>query len=69
MRPGDKVVVRKNNLWKLAKIVKADEAPRSFWIQDEDNRAIRRNTIHLRKSINTPQNVANCANNIFNDCQ
>ena len=54
MKPGDNVVVRKNNVWEPAKIIKADKTPRSFWIRNEDNRVLRRNTSHLRRSKNSP---------------
>lgn len=50
MKPGDKVVVRNNNVWQPAEIIKADKAP-SFWIRNEDNRVLRRNTKILQSLI------------------
>jgi hypothetical protein len=36
--------------WKLAKIVQEHTTPRSYWLQNENNKLIRRNSYHLKHS-------------------
>lgn len=45
---------KKNNRWEHAQIVNKYKTPRSYILRGENNRIVRRNTAHLRKSFNTP---------------
>jgi hypothetical protein len=51
---GDDVTYWDHNdkLWKRAKIIDKHSTPRSFWIKNENNRVLRRNMTHLKKSGN-----------------
>lgn len=57
-RPGENVVVQstdhRNKVWSPARIVSRHSEPRSYIIQNENNRLLRRNEIHIRKSIHSP---------------
>lgn len=53
-QPGENVVFQKNKRWEHAQIVNKYKTPRSYILRGENNRIVRRNTAHLRKSFNTP---------------
>ncbi|KFM67320.1 hypothetical protein X975_04927, partial [Stegodyphus mimosarum] len=50
--PGEKVMLRWENKWELAIVLKKHSTPRSYWIRTKDNKVIRRNKFHLRKTKN-----------------
>ncbi|KFM62105.1 Retrovirus-related Pol polyprotein from transposon 17.6, partial [Stegodyphus mimosarum] len=50
--PGEKVMLRWENKWEPAIVLKKHSTPRSYWIRTKDNRVIRRNKFHLRKTKN-----------------
>lgn len=52
---GERVVYRKGKTWERAKVVDKANTPRSFIIETENNRVLRRNMIHLRKSKHSDQ--------------
>lgn len=53
-QPGDKVVVRENNAWKPAYIKKVEKTPRSYQLINDKGSEIRRNSSHIKKSMNEP---------------
>lgn len=59
-KEGDNIVYQKDGIWEPGKIVSKHKSQRSFIIQNERNNYLRRNTIHIRKSLNTPrfQNIS-----------
>ncbi len=50
--PGEKVMLWRENKWEPAVIVKRYSTPRSYWVKTKENRVIRRNKCHLRKTKN-----------------
>lgn len=49
------VMINKNNQWEPGNIVKKlNDIPRSYIAKNENNKEYRRNSVHLRKSVNTP---------------
>ncbi|XP_055920525.1 uncharacterized protein K02A2.6-like [Eupeodes corollae] len=52
---GENVVYRNNGKWEPGRIVSKHDSPRSYLLQNENNRVIRRNTLHLRRSMHSPQ--------------
>lgn len=46
----DRVLLWKDGQWTPAEVVKPAGTPRSYWVRDENNGILRRNSIHLRKS-------------------
>ena len=52
--PGDSVMLQKDNtrIWSPAKIVAPTNYPRSYLIKTENGNILRRNTYHLRRSLN-----------------
>lgn len=50
--PGEKVMLRVGNLWEPAVIVKKHSTPRSYWVKTKNNRIVRRNKFHIRKTNN-----------------
>ncbi|KAK9754587.1 hypothetical protein QE152_g1106 [Popillia japonica] len=66
-KPGDKVTVREGNEWVNAEVIDKAKTPRSYYINNGHN-VIRRNSHHLRHSLNTPKptcidNTENSSNN------
>lgn len=53
-QPGDNVVFQKNKRWEHGTIINRHKTPRSYNLRGENNRTVRRNTIHLRRSFNRP---------------
>ncbi|KAK9709517.1 hypothetical protein QE152_g26569 [Popillia japonica] len=53
-KPGDKVTVREGNEWVNAEVIDKAKTPRSYYINNGHN-VIRRNSHHLRHSLNTPK--------------
>ncbi|KAF5282315.1 hypothetical protein FQR65_LT14369 [Abscondita terminalis] len=51
-RPNQNVVIRTGNVWLPGKIVSKTKYPRSYIVKDSNNRILRRNTYHLRPSVN-----------------
>lgn len=64
LRKGDNVVYRHNNKWEPGRVLGQHDTPRSYWLRNEDNNIIRRNTTHLRKSLNSPQIRLPCDYNL-----
>lgn len=52
--PGDNITYQNRNKWDPAVIVRQHTAPRSYIIRNELNNELRRNTTHLRQSMNAP---------------
>ena len=48
--PGDKVVCQRGRKWHKCTVVRKHPAPRSYIVELENGRQLRRNTYHLRKS-------------------
>lgn len=65
LKEGDKVVTYKNKVWEPARILQKHITPRSYIIEDKNGEVLRRNSLHLRKSLNEPKIVRNSVN--FND--
>lgn len=57
LKEGDNVVVYRNKVWEPAKIVEKHDSPRSYVIEDSKGEIMRRNSLHLRKSLNKPEVV------------
>lgn len=58
--PGDFVTYKYKNEWHPAQIIRRHSSPRSYIIKNQQNRYLRRNQFHLRKSFNplrTPDTV------------
>ena len=54
-KPGERVMIQNinNKLWEEAVIIKAiDDSPRSYLVKTSRNQVLRRNIIHLRKTMN-----------------
>lgn len=51
---GENITVRKNKEWEQGQIIGKCKEPRSYLIKDENNRILRRNSNHLRPSLNNP---------------
>lgn len=49
-RAGEKVMLRVRDHWEPATIEKKHSTPRSYWVKTKNNRIIRRNKSHLRKT-------------------
>lgn len=56
---GDNVVVRNGKVWKPGRIIEKYHTPRSYIVQSENKSVIRRNSSHLRKSLNSPSFINN----------
>lgn len=57
---GENIVVRKDKVWSPAVIIEKCNTPRSYLIKDQNCELLRRNSSHLRKSLNVPEfNSAN----------
>lgn len=66
------VVYKKDGVWKPAKIIGKGAGPRSYLIEEENGRVLRRNTFHLRPSLNEPiprfvENDIELDNAVLND--
>ncbi|XP_030745261.1 uncharacterized protein K02A2.6-like [Sitophilus oryzae] len=49
---GENVVVKEGRIWEPGKIIRKLEEPRSYIVQKENGNEIRRNSSHLRQSLN-----------------
>lgn len=52
LEPNESVLVQKGKTWEPGQIVRSYITPRSFIVKQNDGREVRRNRIHLRKSLN-----------------
>lgn len=55
LKDGENIVFLNEKRWEPGVVVSRHNTPRSYWVRNENNNVIRRNTIHLRKSMNAPQ--------------
>ncbi|KAK9685778.1 hypothetical protein QE152_g37683 [Popillia japonica] len=60
-KPGQDVVINNGDGWKSAKILRPADTPRSYNVLNENGREVRRNSLHIRKSLNqySPKPISN----------
>jgi hypothetical protein len=49
-KPGDNVVIKNKRVWEPGVVVAKDRTPRSYTVKSHEDRLLRRNSFHLRRS-------------------
>lgn len=52
---GDNVTINRDGIWEPAQIINKCNEPRSYIVKTENGTCLRRNSVHLRKSMNEPR--------------
>jgi len=54
LKPNQNILIQNKNIWEPGKVVSTADAPRSYYVVNEENNILRRNRVQLRPSENSP---------------